>query len=270
MSNGSDPIGGGSPPRRPPRWSWQAIAIVAALLGAWELVIRLGWYSGIFAPAPTAIARSLMESVVSGSLAPHLAATLLRVGSGLLLGGSLGLGLGLAMGWWSGLRTALDPLVAAAHPIPKLALFPLFIVLLGIGEAPKIMVGAAAAFFPTLINTMAGVRQISPIYFDVARNYGASPAQVFRRVLVPGSLPLVLSGLRIAANVAFLSTIAVEMVMAQRGLGSLIWLSWQVLRVEQLFATLVVIATLGVSLNAALNWIVWRSAPWLSDQQNPT
>jgi len=246
------------------RWSWQSVAIVVGLLLVWELVMRLG-YSSIFIPAPTAIAKSLAGSIASGALAPHLSATLLRVGGGLLLGGSVGLALGLAMGWWRGLRTAVDPLVAAAHPIPKLTLFPLFIVLLGIGESAKIMVVAAAAFFPMVINTMAGVRQISPIYFDVARNYGASRRQIFSRVLLPGSLPPILIGVRHAANVAFLSTVGVEMVMAQTGLGSLVWLSWQVLRVEQLFATLFVIALIGVSLNAGLNWIAWRAAPWLSD-----
>ena len=252
------------------QWSWQAVAIGAGALLIWELAIRLGVYSGIFFPAPSAIVRSLAGSIASGSLTPHLSATLLRVGSGLLLGGGVGLALGLAMGWWRGLRTAVDPLVAAAHPIPKLTLFPLFIVLLGIGESAKIMVVAAAAFFPLAINTMAGVRQISPIYFDVARNYGASNRQIFRRVLLPGSLPLILTGVRHAANVAFLSTVGVEMVMAQTGLGSLVWLSWQVLRVEQLFATLFVIAFLGVSLNAGLNWVAWRTAPWLTDRHATT
>jgi len=250
-----------------PRWSWQAVLLVALVLGSWELVIRLNWYSGLFVPAPSAVIRSLAASIASGSLAPHLGATLTRVAIGLLLGGGLGLCLGLAMGWWRGLRTAVDPIIAAAHPIPKLTLFPLFIVLLGIGEASKVMVVAAAAFFPMVISTMAGVRQISPIYFDVARNYGASPAQVFRRVLLPGSLPLILSGVRLAANIAFLSTVAVEMVMAQQGLGSLVWMAWQVLRVEQLFATLVVIAIMGVSLNTTLNLVAWRGAPWLAEQQ---
>jgi len=257
-----------APVRRSSRWSWQSVAIVLAVAIIWELVIRIGWLSSIFVPAPTAIVRSLAASIAAGTLAPHLSATLSRVGAGLLLGGSIGLGLGLSMGWWRGLRTAVDPLVAAAHPVPKLTLFPLFIVLLGIGESSKVMVVAAAAFFPMVINTMAGVRQISPIYFDVARNYGASSAQVFRRVLLPGSLPLILTGVRHAANVAFLSTVGVEMVMAQTGLGSLVWWSWQVLRVEQLFATLVVIAFLGVSLNATLNWIAWRGAPWLTEQQH--
>jgi NitT/TauT family transport system permease protein len=258
------------PRSRSTRWSWQALLVIAIVLLGWEAVIRLGWYSGLFIPAPSSVVRSLAGSIASGSLVPHLSATLLRVGAGLLIGGGLGLCLGLAMGWWAPLRTTIDPIIAAVHPIPKLTLFPLFIVLLGIGESSKVMVVAAASFFPMVINTMAGVRQISPIYFDVARNYGASSAQVFRRVLLPGSLPLILSGVRLAANVAFLSTVAVEMVMAQQGLGSLVWLAWQVLRVEQLYATLVVISVLGVGLNATLNWLAHRGAPWLADQQAAT
>jgi len=246
-------------------WPWQTIGLVAVILAIWETAIGLGWYRGIFFPAPSAIVRSLAASVASGTLGPHLGATLSRVVIGLLVGGTAGFLIGLAMGMWGRLRRIFDPLVAAAHPVPKLTLFPLFIVLAGIGEASKVMVVSTAAFFPMLINTMAGVRQISPIYFDVARNYGASPTQVFRRVLIPGSLPFALSGVRLAANVAFLSTVAVEMVMAERGLGSLIWLSWQVLRVEQLFATLSVIAGFGICLNASLTWLASRVAPWLGE-----
>jgi NitT/TauT family transport system permease protein len=252
-----------------PRWSWQTTLVVVIGFAVWETVIGLGWYRGIFFPAPSAIVRSMASLVASGDLMPHLQATLLRVLGGLAFGGTAGFVLGLAMGWWPGLRTVLDPLVAAAHPVPKLTLFPLFIVLVGIGEASKVLVVAAAAFFPMLINTMAGVRQISPIYVDVARNYGASSLQVFRRVLVPGSLPLVLSGVRLAANIAFLSTVAVEMVMADRGLGALIWVSWQVLRVEQLFATIFVISLFGVCLNGTLNWFAGRCAPWLTEHRRP-
>ncbi|MFN0181268.1 MAG: ABC transporter permease [Gemmatimonadales bacterium] len=253
------------PTRRPSPWTWQAAVLVATVLLGWEFVIRLGWYRGIFLPAPSAIVRALGAALVDGTMTPHLMATLGRVGGGLAAGATLGLVLGFAMGRSSLLRATLDPLVAAAHPIPKLALLPLFIVLLGIGETPKVVVVAAAAFFPMLINTMAGVRQISPVYFDVARNYGASSWQLVRRVLVPGSVPLVVTGFRLSANVAFLSAVAVEMVMAQTGLGSLLWMSWQVLRVEQLYATLFVIALIGSSLNATLNWAAWRTAPWLSD-----
>ena len=106
------------------------------------------------------------------------------------------------MGFSPRVRVAVDPLVAAAHAIPKIAVLPILMILLGLGEAPKIAVVAAAAFFPLLISTMAGVRQISPIHFEVAHGYGASAPRIFWRVLVPGSLPQILSGTRLAFNAA--------------------------------------------------------------------
>jgi NitT/TauT family transport system permease protein len=170
------------------------------------------------------------------------------------------------MGWSPRLQIVLNPVIAAFHPIPKIALFPLIIVLLGIGEQSKIVAVAVGAFFPMLLNTLAGVRGISPVHFDLARNYGASTGQMFRRVLLPGSLPMVFTGLRISANVAFLSTIGVEMVAARNGLGSLLWLSWQLFRMEQLYATLVVIALIGVGLTMLIRWVARQTAPWLGER----
>jgi NitT/TauT family transport system permease protein len=171
------------------------------------------------------------------------------------------------MGTWRGLRTILDPVVAAVHPMPKLALFPLLIVMLGIGEQSKIAAVSVGAFFPMVLNTMAGVRAISPVHLELARNYGASRWLLFRRVLLPGSVPMILTGLRLATNVAFHGTIGVEMVGSRNGLGSLLWLSWQTFRIEQLFATLTVVALIGIGLTSLLREIARRGAPWLSEHQ---
>jgi len=237
------------------------------LLTVWELVIRTGLYSGLFFPAPSAIAQALGRSFTSGELPLHLSATLLRIAAGLAIGTLAGLLLGLAMGSWRGLRAVLDPIIAAIHPVPKLALFPLLIVLLGIGERSKIAAIAVGAFFPMVLNTMAGVRAISPVHLELARNYGASTAKMFGRVLLPGSLPMILTGLRISANVAFHATIGVEMVGSRVGLGSLLWLSWQTFRIEQLYATLTVIALVGFGLTFLLRAIARRTAPWLPEHQ---
>ena len=123
-----------------------------------------------------------------------------------ILGAGTGLLVGLAMGAWPGLHRQLDPLVALVHPIPKIALLPLILVVFGIGETSKIVLAALGSFFPMLINTVAGVRQINPTYFEVARSCGASHAQTFRRVVVPGSLPMVLTGARLAVNFAVILT----------------------------------------------------------------
>jgi ABC-type nitrate/sulfonate/bicarbonate transport system permease component len=257
------PLTPGSP-RRPgyARDRWLAAGIAAAGFAAWELLARAGVISATFFPAPTAIGDAVFDGTASGELPRHLAATLRRVLPGLLLGGAPGLLAGVAMGWSVRLRAVSDPFVAALHPIPKLALLPLFIIVFGIGEPAKVAVVAAAAFFPILINAMAGVRQIQPAQIEAARSYGAGRLNLLRHVILPGSLPFVLAGTRLAANLALLVTIAVEMTAADTGLGSLIWTAWQVLRVEQLYAALVVIAVLGIALNVALDALASRFAAW--------
>jgi ABC-type nitrate/sulfonate/bicarbonate transport system permease component len=246
---------------------WLPAAVVAVALAIWEWQVRIGGLSALFFPAPSTIARTLAQLVTSGELATHLSATLSRLFLGFALGGLPGLILGLVMGWSRRLRAIIDPLVAAAHPVPKIAVLPLIMIIFGIGESSKIVSVAVAVFFPVLINTMAGVRQISPIYFEVARNYGASLFRVLTRVVVPGSLPLVLTGTRLGINTALVLTIAVELVAAQEGLGEMIWFAWQTLRTEELYATLIVIAALGISFNLILQHLAARLLPWQAEQE---
>ena len=232
------------------------------LLAGWEVFARLGLLSAVLFSSPTTVAITLWGSLRSGEMVTHVAATLSRMIPGLLLGAVPGLLLGLAMGWSRALRRALDPILMAIHPIPKIAILPLLMIFFGIGEASRIAVASVAAFFPMLISTMAGVQQINPIYFEVARNYGASPFKLFTRVILPGSLPLALSGLRLAANVTLLVTIAAEIVMADRGLGSLVWLAWETLRIELLYATLIVVSLLGIGISAGLHRMHRTLIPW--------
>jgi ABC-type nitrate/sulfonate/bicarbonate transport system permease component len=241
---------------------WLPAVIVAVALTVWEWQVRSGGLSALFFPAPSTIGRTLIRLLTNGELAVNVGATLSRLLLGFALGGLPALILGMAMGWSRRLRAVVDPLIAAAHPVPKIAVLPLIMIIFGIGESSKVVVVAVAAFFPMLINTMAGVRQISPIYFEVAENYGASLFKVFTRVVVPGSLPLVLTGARLALNVALLITIAVELVAAQQGLGEMIWFAWETLRTEELYASLVVTAILGISFNLILQRLTARLVPW--------
>ena len=251
----------GAPGRRVPG-GLVALLAVLALLAAWEAWARASASSALLFPAPSAVAAALLRLGRSGELLGATAATLGRLFAGLLLGGVPALLLGLFMGWSPRVRAAVDPLVAAAHAVPKIAVFPILMMLLGIGEAPKVALVAAAAFFPLLIDTMSGVRQISPIHFEVARACGASAGRVFRRVLLPGSLPQVLSGLRLSFHAALLITVALEFVAARTGLGATIWLAWQTMRVEDLFAAVAVLALLGAGFNAALARAARLLVPW--------
>ncbi|HQR47335.1 MAG TPA: ABC transporter permease [Thermoanaerobaculia bacterium] len=241
-------------------------AFLAAVLLCvlWEVWAHGRSSSTILFPPPSVIGATLAKQALSGELLRTVAATLRRLALGVVLGGVPALLLGLVMGFSAKVRAAVDPVVAAAHSIPKIAVLPILMILLGIGEAPKIVVVAAAAFFPLLINTMAGVRQISPIHFEVAHSYGASAPRVFWRVLLPGSLPQILSGARLALNGGLLITIALEIVAARTGLGAAIWLAWQTLRVEELFAALFIASLLGIGFNAALVRLERLLVPWHS------
>ncbi len=235
------------------------------MLVGWEVSVYLGAVSALFFPAPSTIATTLVRLILRGDLLMHLGTTLSRLALGLTIGGISGLVLGLGMGWSPRLRRAADPFVAAVHPIPKITVLPLIMIVFGIGETSKIVVVAVGAFFPMLISSMAAVRQISPIYFEVASNYGASQRQVFTRVVLPGSLPLVLAGARLAMNVALLITISVEMVTAHQGLGAMIWLAWETLRTEHLYVGLLVASVLGISSARLLQGLTSRLVPWQSN-----
>jgi ABC-type nitrate/sulfonate/bicarbonate transport system permease component len=241
---------------------WIPPIAVAIALVSWEVSARLGLLPGYLFSSPTTVLATLGRSIASGEMLEHVLATVARVIPGLLLGGIPGLALGIGMGLSSRLRQALDPMLAAIHPIPKIAILPLVMIFLGVGEASRIAVASLAAFFPMLINTMAGIRQIDPIYFQVAENYGAGRLKVLTCVVLPGSLPFVLSGLRLAANLTLLVTLSAEIVMADVGLGSLVWLAWETLRVELLYATLIMISILGISLTASLRYLQRALAPW--------
>jgi ABC-type nitrate/sulfonate/bicarbonate transport system permease component len=238
------------------------ISVTAVFLIIWQISSRAGILSQLFLPAPSLVFSYLRSSVIDGELTAALSATLGRIGAGFLLGAIPGLFLGWAMGWSSRLRKYIDPFVAALYPIPKIAIFPLIMFIFGIGEISKVIAIAISAFFPLLINTIAGVRQINPVYLEVARNYGANRWKTLWNVILPGSLPMVLAGVRIALNTSLLIAIAVEMVAAEVGLGVMIWFAWQTLRIEQLYAALFVIAFLGIGLNIVLEWITHRIAPW--------
>jgi NitT/TauT family transport system permease protein len=240
-----------------------AAFVFVSALAVWEAIARTGLISPVFFPPPTRIVIAL-AALAGGRLWPHLGATLARVIAGSFCGCAIGLVLGLVMGRSERLRSVLEPFVAAAHPVPKIALLPLAMLLLGLGEASKITLVAIAAFFPMVVNTTAGVRLLNPIHLEVARNYGARGLRLYRRVILPGSLPMILTGVRLALNVALLLGVAIELVAGQTGLGRLIWFSWQTLRTEELYATLLVTAALGVGFHLAVHALEQRLIPWMA------
>jgi NitT/TauT family transport system permease protein len=250
---------------RPSREVWISILSVVVVLALWEAAVDFNWLDSAFLVAPSAIVRATVELAVDGELFGHIRATLARMSVGFIVGSFLGLVVGLAMGWSKEIRAAVDPFVSVIYPLPKIALLPLIMLLVGIGEGPIVLVIALGAFFPVLVNSIAGVMSIDPIYFDVARNCGASRYKTFARVMLPGSLPMVLAGLRLALGLSLLLAVVVELSIATTGLGAMLWLSWETLRVERIYVAIAVIAALALLLNPLLSFVGRRLTPWLQE-----
>jgi ABC-type nitrate/sulfonate/bicarbonate transport system permease component len=222
-----------------------AAGIALAILTAWEISSRNGWISSLVFPAPTKILADFPILWRQGLL-ENITLTLARFAGGAVIGCVPGIIFGLCIGWSPRLRRIADPFVAAFHPIPKIVLFPLFIVIFGMSELSKLAAVGLTVFFPCFINAAAAARDIPPLYFE----------------LLPGSLPTVLSGVRIAMNLGLLVTIAIEFTVTTRGIGSIIWLAWQTMRIEDLYAGVMICSVIGVTINASLHALLRRVAPW--------
>jgi len=248
--------------QRPFGLRWETIAILIVLVVAWESSSGRSLVDRLFFPPPSTWLAALMDMAADGSLAADVRATLTRLLRGLVPGLVLGYGLGMLLGWSRRAHDVLDPFVAFLHPLPKIALFPLLLLLLGVGERPKSAIIAITVFFPMFVNTVLGVREIDPALLDVARSHRASTALVLRRVVLPASVPAAMAGLRLAVNTALTVAIALELLTAGEGLGARIWKSWQNLRSDRLFAALLVIALLGHASNLLIRRLEHWLVPW--------
>ena len=242
-----------------------ALVVFAVLLAVWEICLRALPAPPLYLPPPTRIARRLVEAVAHGHLLVDVAATLRRLALGAALGGLPALALGLALGWSRRLRHVVDPLVAALHPLPKVALLPLLLLVFGIGESSRLVLVAVGAFFPLLVSAMAGVREIPAAHFEVARSCGARRGLVLRRIVLPGSLPLLLAGARLSLNAALVAALVAELLTARDGLGERLWFAWQTLKVDELYATTAVVALLGLALQGTLDLLARQLTPWRDD-----
>lgn len=239
-----------------------SVATPVALLILWEVAARGGFVDTRFFPAPTTIASSLLDLATSGTLWTDTGASVGRLLAGLALGAVPGIIVGLFMGLNRFAKLAMEPIIAATYPIPKSAIFPLFLLIFGLGEVSKIAIVAVGVFFPVAINTAAGVREISPIYRDVGSNFKAGRWNTFRHIALPGALPLVLTGLQLASGMGLMLIVVAEMLGGNSGLGFLIWNSWQTFSVGTMYAALIVISSLGLLLSLAMVEIERLLVPW--------
>lgn len=234
------------------------------LLALWEIAGRFNLIDVRFFPPPSNIVHQVGVLVASGELATNTLASLRRLGLGMLLGGVPALLLGLAMGISRPLRAAIDPLISATYPVPKSAILPLVLLIFGLGEMSKVVMVALGAFYPIVINTMVGVVNLDRIYLDVGHNFRASRWQVFRTIAMPGALPSIMAGIKLAVGMGLILIAISEMVAANDGIGFMIWNAWQVLTVDTMYVGLLVIAILGFVFSVILDQIERWLIPWKS------
>ena len=191
--------------------------VAAVLLTVWHFAVVLSG-TKIF-PSPLAVAKGLRELPHLGS---YIRDSLFRVGAGYFAAVLLGVPVGLALGWWSSLARATNPLIQMLRPISPLAWMPLAVIWFGVSNLAPIFLIFLASFFPVVVATMNGVRNVPPVYLQAGRNFGLSTGALMARVIVPAVLPRILVGLRIAFGVAWLVLVAAEMIAVDSGLGYLI------------------------------------------------
>ena len=235
---------------------------VGVLLLLWEGVCRTGVVSPLFLPSPLRILAALGEMIADGEIGTSLVASLYRIFMGFLVGGVLGLLVGLVTGTSALCDRIATPLVNALYPIPKIALLPLFILWLGIGELSKVTIIAMGVFFPVAMNTYSGVRNVDTLLIKVAVSFNAGWCFTMRRVVLPYALPMIFAGFRIAAGTALLLLVAAEMIAAEQGIGALILHYGDLMITERLMAGVIVLSVLGLIFSLTLQWLERRFVPW--------
>ncbi|MBS0518384.1 MAG: ABC transporter permease [Proteobacteria bacterium] len=239
-----------------------AVASPLMLLVLWEIAARAGLLDPRFFPAPSAVLRELIVLLGSGELLVNVGWTLQRVAIGFCLGAVPAIVLGLMMGLSPPLTALLRPSIAAIYPIPKIALFPLIMLIFGLGETSKWVIVAVAVFFQVFFSTLAGVLNIERIYLDVATNFGASRWQAYRTIALPAALPFIFTGCQLGLGMALIVVVVAEQFGTKTGLGFMIWRSWQVFEVQDMFVALIMVALLGYGSQLAMLALERRLIRW--------
>jgi ABC-type nitrate/sulfonate/bicarbonate transport system permease component len=251
--------GAGFAPKTGRRSGWIALALV---IGLWQLAGNLALVNPLFLPPPSAIARAIWQLAVSGALWHHLSVSILRIGAGWILGTVAGVIIGFAIGLSSLARGIGITFISALFPIPKIALLPLLILWLGIGEEPKIATIALGVFFSTAISVYSGVDNVPRNLIRMAQSFNVPFHAIVRRVIWPGALPSILAGFRITTSVALLLVVSAEMIGAEYGIGAFVLQAGNLMQTDQLLAGVVILSLFGLAVGKLINWLETRLLHW--------
>ena len=239
-------------------------ACVLLFFALWEFLPRAGLVNSAFLSPPSAVLAAIVQLAQSGQLGKHVAASLQRSLAGLILAVVAGVALGLLMGVVRRFEAFVDPLLQLFRQVSALALFPVFLLFFGIGEASKIAIIFWAAFWPVLLNTISGVKQVEKLLIHSALSMGASRGFIFFKVILPAAAPSIFTGIRLAGAYSITALVAAEMIGSHAGLGFLTLNSQEIFQIPSMYAGIVLLAILGLALNYGLALLEKRLTRWRS------
>ena len=246
------------------RWHRPSLAFVSPVLAVlvWELLALAGVLRANYVPPPSQLGPHLVGLLAGGDLWRHLSVTLYRLSLSFLFALIPAVLLGLGLGMSRSLRLALEPILNSLYAIPKIALLPLVMLVLGVNERTLIFTSTLTSFVQMTVSTTGGVLAVDRSILEAGKNYGATGWRLFRYVLFPSALPDIFTGMRIGLGLTLVLVIAVELTAAQEGLGAFLWTAGQTFSAKDMFSAFVVIGALGWILTYGLERIGQRLMPW--------
>lgn len=244
------------------RAAFRRFGVVFGFLALWQIGATQGWINPTVFPPLDQILAALWQGLSSGALLDDIGISLQRSGIAFAAAVGLGIPLGLFMGQIRSVEEALDPILQFFRQTSALALYPVFILLLGLGEASKVFVIFWATLFPILLATIGGVKEVDRKLIEMAATFGASRRTVFTRVVLPAAVPSIFVGLRLSATTALLLLIAAEMIGANKGIGFQVMNAQYNFQIPQMFAAILLLALLGLGANAVLVVLQRRLCRW--------
>jgi NitT/TauT family transport system permease protein len=249
---------------RPSRQTVVGILAVILFLILWQVAPSMGWVNGRFTSRPTDVFLAAIDVFRNDDFLYHARISLTEFTAGFVLAMIVSVPLGVLLGTSKIARYLIDPPLMALYIAPTLVLLPILVIWLGIDMAPKIAVVFLGAVFPIVLNTMAGVSEADPRFLRMARSFGASKLDIFTRVLVPGALPALLTGIRLAVGRAVLGVVVGELFVSQAGIGYQLNLYGSAMRIDRLLVYALVVSAFGYTLTILVRSVENRVRDWRS------
>jgi ABC-type nitrate/sulfonate/bicarbonate transport system permease component len=243
-------------------FNWAGWSILALLLLGWELGSRAAPAMQLYFPPVSQVLTALAQALMSGPVTSHLAVTLGRFLQGYLLAAIIGVSLGVVLGYIRFFHALLAMVIEFLRPMPSVAIIPVAVLMLGIGDPMIVAVTVYATLWPVLINTIDGVRHIENILIQTGRTFGLNRRQILWRVILPAASPYVVTGLRIALSIALILVTTAEMVAGSRGLGFYILDEERSMNTGNMYAGIILVAALGYALNRLFLLLETRILKW--------